>query len=95
MTTKATQVYTPVEMLSAKGAITNRLQQLLKEFQSLDLLPCKVISCLVCLVAMSELTGQISSFGLVLGGSYPGEAKTDLHSGDGEGQLSCPSAIAI
>ena len=78
MITKATQVYTPVEMLSAKGAITNRLQQLLKEFQSLDLLPCKS-DIMPSVLGTSELTGQISSFGLVLGGSYPGEAKTDLH----------------
>ena len=78
MITKATQVYTPVEMLSAKGAITNRLQQLLKEFQSLDLLPCKS-DIMPSVLGTSELTGQVSSFGLVPGGSYPGEAKTDLH----------------
>jgi DNA-binding beta-propeller fold protein YncE len=78
MITKATQVYTPVEMLSAKGAITSRLQQLLKDFQSLDLLPCKS-DIMPSMLDTSELTGNISSFGLVLGGSYPGEAKTDLH----------------
>jgi DNA-binding beta-propeller fold protein YncE len=80
MITKATdpEVYTPVEMLSAKGAITNKLQQLLKEFESLDLLPCKS-DIMPNVLDTSELTGKISSFGLVLGGSYPGEAKTDLH----------------
>jgi hypothetical protein len=78
MITKATQVYTPVEMLSAKGAITNKLQQLLKDFQSLDLLPCKS-DIMPSVLDTSELADKISSFGLVLGGSYPGEAKTDLH----------------
>jgi hypothetical protein len=78
MVTKATQVYSPVEMLSAKGAISNKLQQLLNEFESLDLLPCKS-DIMPSVLDTSEIADKISSFGLVLGGSYPGEAKTDLH----------------
>ena len=71
-------MYTPVEMLSAKGAITNRLQQLLKEYQSRDLLPCKS-DIMPSMLDTSKLAEKIGSFGLVLGGSHPGEAKTDLH----------------
>ena len=78
MITEASLVYTPVEMLSAKGAITDRLQQLLKEYQSLDLLPCKS-DIMPSVLDTSKLAEKIGSFGLVLGGSYPGEAKTDLH----------------
>ena len=78
MITEASLVYTPVEMLSAKGATTNRLQQLLKEYQSLDLLPCKS-DIMPSMLDTSKLAEKIGSFGLVLGGSHPGEAKTDLH----------------
>ena len=78
MITAATQVYTPAEMLSAKGAISYKLQQLLKQYQSLDLVPCKS-DIMPSVLDTSKLAEIISSFGLVLGGSYPGEAKTDLY----------------
>ena len=35
--TAATNVYTPAEMLSAKGAMTYRLEQLLKKYHAVDL----------------------------------------------------------
>ena len=78
MITRSTEVYTDEEMLSVKGAITNRLQQLLKEYHSLNLLPCKS-DVMPSVLDTSKVAGMIGSFGLVLGGSYPDEAKTDLH----------------
>ena len=72
------QSYTPAEMLSVKGLMTNRLQQLLKKYQDIDLEPCR--SDMMCSeVDMSELVVNISSVGKVVGNSYPGGAKTDLH----------------
>ena len=72
------QSYTPAEMLSVKGLMTNRLQLLLKKYQDIDLEPCR--SDMMCSeVDMSELVVNISSVGKVVGNSYPGGAKTDLH----------------
>ena len=76
--TKATQMYAPVEMLSAKGVIADRLEQQLKKYQVLDLLPYKS-DIMPSMLDTSELAETINSFGVVLGGSCPGEAKTDLY----------------
>ena len=76
--TPAIQSYTSAQMLSVKRPMTNRLQQLLKQYQEVDLEPCrKDVICSV--LDTSELIKNLGSFGIVLGGSDPGKAKTDLH----------------
>ena len=74
----ATQVYNPAEMLSAKGLMTNRLQQLMKCFKAVSLEPCRndMISSML---DTAEVVAKITSFGEVFGGSYPNEAKTDFY----------------
>ena len=41
MITQATQVYTPAEMLSVKAVMADKLQLLVKQFQEVDLEPCR------------------------------------------------------
>ena len=74
----AIQSYTPTEMLSVKGAMTNRLEQLLKQCKRADFEPCRSDAMYI-LADTSELVGKISSFGRVVGSSCPRNAKTDLH----------------
>ena len=74
----ATQVYTPVEMLSAKKVMASKLQELVKQYQEVNLEPCRS-DAIPSMLNTSELVEKITSFGVVVGGSYPGEAKTDLH----------------
>ena len=74
----ATKVYTPAEILSAKGTMTYRLEQLLKKFQVVDLEPCRS-DMISSILGTSEFARHISSFGMVAGGSSPGEAKVDLY----------------
>ena len=76
--TKATVLYSSAEMLSAKGAMANKIDQLLKQYQAVSLEPCRsdVISNML---DTTEVVQHISSFGMVAGGSSPGEAKTDLN----------------
>ena len=76
--TAATKVYNPAEMLSAKGAMANKLDQLLKQFGVVSLEPCRS-DAIPSMLDTSEVVKHISSFGMIAGGSFPGEAKTDLH----------------
>ena len=69
---------TPTEMLSVKRLMTNKLQQLLKQYKGVELEPCRS-DMLRSVLDTSELVEKISSFGIVVGNSNPGEAKTDLH----------------
>ena len=78
MIAAASQVYTPAEMLAAKGLMKNKLVQLLKEHQGLDLEPSRS-EMMSNVLDVSELVEKISSFGMVVGGSHPGEAKSDLY----------------
>lgn len=78
MITSATQVYTSAEMLSVKGAIANKLKQLLELYQDTNLEACKS-AIMPNILDTSDLAVKIASFGVVLGGSYPAQAKTDLH----------------
>ena len=74
----ATKVYTPAEMLSTKGTMTNRLEQLLKKFQVVDLEPCRS-DMISTMLGTSEVAKHITSFGMVAGGSSPGKATADLY----------------
>ena len=69
---------TPTEMLSVKELMTNKLQQLLTQYKEVDLEPCRS-DMLSSVLDTSELVEKISSFGIVVGNSNPGEAKIDLH----------------
>ena len=74
----ATQVYNPAELLSAKGLMTNKLQQLRKCYEAVSLEPCRS-GMISSILDTAEVVAKISSFGVVLGGSYPNEAKTDFY----------------
>ena len=74
----ATQVYNPAEMLSAKGLMTNKLQQLMKCYEAVSLEPCRS-GMISSMLDTAEVVAKISSFGAVLGGSCPNEAKTDFY----------------
>ena len=78
MITQATQVYTPAEMLSVKAVMADKLQLLVKQFQEVDVEPCKS-EVMPSSLDTTELVENIESFGFVTGGSFPGEAKIDLH----------------
>ena len=78
MITAATKVYTPAEMLSAKGAMANKLGMLLKQYHAANLEPCKS-DVIPSVLSTAEIVKHISSFGMIAGGSFPGEAKIDLH----------------
>ena len=78
MITAATQVYTPAEMLSAKKVMASKLQELVKQYEEVSLEPCRS-DVIPSMLETSELVEKITSFGIVVGGSYPGGAKTDLH----------------
>ena len=78
MITTAAEVYTLAEMLSVKGIMTDRLKMLVKQFQEINLEPCRSDT-MPSALDTSELVEKIASFGVVVGGSYPAEAKTDLH----------------
>ena len=78
MISAATQVYTPAEMLSAKKVMASKLQQLVEQYKEIDMEPCRS-DIMPSMLNTSELAEKIASFGVVVGGSYPGEAKTDLH----------------
>ena len=69
---------TPTEMLSVKRVMTDKLQQLLTQYKRVDLEP-SGSGMLSSMLDSSELIEIIISFGTVLGGSHPGEAKTDLY----------------
>ena len=73
----ATQIYTPTEMLSAKKAMANKLQELVKKYQMISLEPCKS-DMIPSVLDTSKLVEKIATFGVVVGGSSPGEAKTDF-----------------
>ena len=78
MITQATQVYTPAEMLSVKTVMADKLQLLVKQFQEVDVEPCKS-EVMPSSLDTTELVDKIESFGFVTGGSFPGEAKIDHH----------------
>ena len=69
---------TPTEMLSVKGLMTDKLQQLLTQYKGVDLEPCRS-DMLSSVLDTSKLVEKISSFGIVVGNSHPGEAKIDVH----------------
>ncbi|MCG8626414.1 MAG: hypothetical protein MJE68_31000, partial [Proteobacteria bacterium] len=76
--TKATEAYSPAEMLSAKGAMANKIDQLLKQYQAVSLEPCRS-DVIPNMLDTTEVVQHISSFGMVAAGSSPGDAKTDLN----------------
>ena len=76
--TQATQVYTPAEMLSVKAVMADKLQLLVKQFQGVNLEPCRS-EVMPNILDATELVEKIEYFGCVAGGSFPGEAKIDLH----------------
>ena len=78
MITAATQVYTPAEMLSAKKVMASKLQELVKQYREVNLEPCRS-DVMPSALDTSELVEKITSFGIVVGGSYPGGAKAGLH----------------
>lgn len=78
MVKAATQVYHPIETLSVKGAMVSRLQQLIKQYQEVELEPCRS-DMMPNILDPSELAEKMASFGIVVGGSHPLGAKTDLH----------------
>ena len=78
MITIATQAYTPAEMLSAKGAMTKRLEQLLKQYKETYLEPCRS-DMISNKLDTPELVENIISFGLIVKGSYPEHAETDFY----------------
>jgi DNA-binding beta-propeller fold protein YncE len=78
MISAATKAYTPAEMLSAKGAMAKKLEHLLKQYHVASLEPCKS-DAIPSMLGTREVVTHINSFGMVAGGSFPGEAKTDLY----------------
>ena len=66
---EATQIYTPEEMLSAKGAMSAKLKDLMKQFSACSLDPCKNES-MPTSFNSSIVKGEIEKFGLVAGGCY-------------------------
>ena len=78
MVTKATQVYTPVEMLSAKGVMTAKLHGLLKQFEKCSLEPCESDNMYTSFDNPS-LAKRISSFGSVTGGCSPAHSTADIN----------------
>ena len=78
MITAAIQSYTAAEMLSAKGPMTSKLEQLLKQYRGTDLAPCKS-DMMLSMLPKTELVEQIQSFGDILQGSCPSKAKIDLY----------------
>ena len=75
--TAAIKSYTATEILSAKGVMATKLQQLLKQFEHILLEPCRtdVISSALDTEAVLE---AIKSFGIV-GVSHPASSKAGLH----------------
>ena len=78
MITAAIQSYTAAEMLSAKGPMTSKLEQLLKQYRGTDLAPCRS-DMMLSMLPKTELVEQIHSFGDILQGSCPSKAKIDLY----------------
>ena len=78
MITKAIDVYSPAEMLSAKGAMVKKLEQLSRQYSEVNLEPCRS-GVLPSMLTTTELVEHINSFGMIAGGSCPEEAKADLH----------------
>ena len=72
-----TEKYTAVEMLSAKQPITIRAQQLLDNFDTSSLDPCKLDIMPVSLLS-TQLENEIDTFGAVSGGCIPGRSTIDL-----------------
>ena len=78
MITTATQAYTPVEMLSAKGAMIENLRKLLKQYEEVYSEPC-VSDMVSSNFDISVLVKSIGSFGLIVSGSSPENAETDFY----------------
>ena len=78
MITAAVHTYTSAEMLSSKGALTNKLKQLLMQYQEINLEPCRSDK-ISSRFETSELAERVSSFGLIVVGSYPKKAETDFY----------------
>ena len=74
----AAQIYSPAEMLSVKGLMTNKLQQLMKCYEAVSLEPCRS-GMISSMLDTAEVVAKISSVGAVHGGSCPNEAKTDFY----------------
>ena len=78
MITTATQTYSPAEMLSVKGAMKKKLEQLKKLYEETYLEPCKSDK-ISSELDTSALVEDIVSFGLVISGSYPAKAEIDFY----------------
>ena len=78
MITAATEDYTPAEMLLVKETMATRLQQVSKDFREANLEPCRS-DVMPYILETSEVVEKITSFGVVVGGSCPAEAKAHLH----------------
>ena len=78
MITAAIQSYAAAEMLSAKGPMTSKLEQLLKQYKGADLEPCRR-DMMFSVLPKPDMVGRIQSFGVVFEGSYPSKARTDLY----------------
>ena len=63
--TQATQVYTPAEMLSVKAVMADKLQLLVKQFQGVNLEPCRS-EVMPNSLDTTELLEKIESFGYLL-----------------------------
>ena len=74
----ATGVYTPAEMLAAKGAMTFTLQDLLKQFEKCHLQPCKN-DVMPTSLNHTDLVKEISTFGVVTGGCYPAQSTAGVY----------------
>jgi tripartite motif-containing protein 2/3/tripartite motif-containing protein 71 len=73
----AVKSYVPLEILSAKGPMIARLQQLLKSLERVSLEPCRS-STMLGLLDPSEFIQKINSFGTV-GSSCPTKAEDSLY----------------
>ena len=78
MITTATQAYTPVEILSAKGAMIENLRKLLTQYEGVYSEPC-VSDTVSSNFDISVLVKSIGSFGLIVSGSSPENAETDFY----------------
>ena len=73
----AVKSYAPLEILSAKGSMTAKLQHLLKSLERVSLEPCKS-STMLGVLDPSEFIQQINAFGIV-GSSCPTKAEDSLY----------------
>ena len=75
---EAAQIYTPAEMLSAKGAMAAKLKNLMQQFKSCSLEPCKNDTILVSLNGVT-IEEQMEKFGAVTGGCFAGGSTASIY----------------